>query len=613
MESSNYVLRLFILGLILVVNAFFAASEVALLSVRDSRLRQLAEEGVSGAKIALALLANPEKLLSVTQIGVTLASLGLGWAGEDTLYQILLAIFRPLLTPTTAALLQGACFALAFIMMTYAHVVIGEVVPKNLALDKADRLAIVVAPALMLFYRLTSSFVAVIERSASAITKMLGVKSGHRGGGHSADELKLIVSSSRFAGHLPETQEDIIHRVLDLEEILVREIMVPRPDVVSVPLNSSLDEVLSAMVESQHSRLPVWEEEPEHMTGVIFFKDLLRIWHDRRSNMRQNRPASQFHLERIVRKPLIVPETKPLLQMLEEFRLRHAHMALVVDEFGTVTGLVTVEDVLEQIVGEIEDEFDEKLATPQTEANEIELEGSVGVRDLASIYGIELPADEGFETIAGYMLYELGHIPRAGESAELDGRRFTVTLMDRHRVARVRDRKAAYAGWFSGDRFAGHPRLRKREHRCWVLIRKPRKYTWTAAVVLSADVSHLRDSGGAADCYRSPSSSRTSFTHSWTCLVRSLPSKTRTPALLITYAIVIALMVTFGVFIGSVVAEQATNLAQKAPQLVQEMKQKSTPGPQEIRTWKDQIDERGAIAGAGSTITKSFRWCPVLV
>ncbi len=440
-ETTNYIFRLLVLGLILMVNAFFAASEVALLSVRDSRLRQLAEEGVSGAKIALQLLANPEKLLSVTQIGVTLASLGLGWAGEDTLDRMFLTVFHPILTPATSVILHGLSFLLAFVLMTYAHVVIGEVVPKNLAIDKADRLAVVVAPVLMLFSRFAALFAVVIERSAGAITRSLGVNAGHRGGGHSAEELKLIVSSSRFAGQLPELQGDIIHRVLDLEEVLVREIMVPRPDVVSVPVNSTLDEVLAAMVESQHSRLPVWETAPEHMNGVIYFKDLLRVWHERRGAMRQNRPVPQFHLERIVRKPLFVPETKPLLQMLEEFREKHAHMALVVDEFGTVTGLATVEDVLEQIVGRIEDEFDEKLKLPEADSDLVEVEGSCSIREFESDYGIQLPEDEGFETVAGYVLYELGRIPKPGDSVEYKGRRYTVTSMERNRIAKVQVEK----------------------------------------------------------------------------------------------------------------------------------------------------------------------------
>jgi putative hemolysin len=437
-QSSAYIARLLLLGFILAVNAFFAAAEVSLLSVRDSRLRHMAGEGHAGARMALALLANPGRLLSVTQVGVTLASLGLGWAGEDTLYELLLALFHPLLTPATSAVLHGVCFVLAFGVMTYCHVVIGEVVPKNVAIEKADRLAVVVAPILTVISRLASPFVTIIERSATGITRMLGVRADHRSaGGHSTEELKLIVSSSRFSGHLPCLLEDMIHHVLDLEDLSVREIMQPRHDVVSVPVDASLDQVLETMVQSQHSRLPVWEEAPEHMVGVVFFKDMLRLWHERRNNMRAGRPAAEFRLARIMRKPLIVPETKPLLQMLEEFRLGHTHMALIVDEFGTVAGLVTVEDVLEQIVGEIEDEFDEKLVPPRVEADEIEVGGSTSIRDFDSLYGIELPANAGFETIAGYMLYRLGHIPTAGEWLDFEGRRLTVASMEKNRIGTV--------------------------------------------------------------------------------------------------------------------------------------------------------------------------------
>jgi len=181
-SNSAYVARLLLLGLILAINAFFAGAEVSLLSVRDSRLRRLAEEGHTGAKMALALLSQPEKLLSVTQIGVTLASLGLGWAGEDTLYLLILRLFTPVITPQFAAFAHGACFVLAFLVMTYCHVVIGEVVPKNLSIARADRIAIMVAPVLMVFYRIAAPFVAVVERSVGFITRLAGAKSSHRGG-----------------------------------------------------------------------------------------------------------------------------------------------------------------------------------------------------------------------------------------------------------------------------------------------------------------------------------------------------------------------------------------------------------------------------------------------
>ena len=443
---TDSLFRILLVILLIAINGFFAGAEVALLSVRHSRLRQMAEEGVAGAQAALNLLSNPGRLLSVTQVGVTLASLGLGWAGEDTLFRVLTGFLQPVISPLTAKLLHGFCFALAFLVISYFHVVLGEVVPKNLAIAKADRLAALVAPALLVFYRLSAPFVVTIDRSAAALTRALRLRGSSHAGGHSAEELKLIVSSSRGLGYLPEAQEDMIHRVLDLDDLYVREIMKPRREIVSVSVGASLDDVLKTMVESQHSRLPVWEEKPEQIIGAVFFKDMLRVWHERRILLRTGRTAAPFHLTHIMRKPLIVPETKPLMQMLEEFRQRHSHMAMVVDEFGTVTGLLTVEDVLEQIVGEIEDEFDEKLPAPHAEAHRKNLDGATSILDLASIHGIELPANGGFETIAGYMLFKLGHIPQAGESVQFDGRRFTVTAMDRNRIATVRIDAAPAAG-----------------------------------------------------------------------------------------------------------------------------------------------------------------------
>jgi CBS domain containing-hemolysin-like protein len=441
MSESHYGFRIVLLLLILGVNAFFAAAEVSLVSVRESRLKQLVEEGRAGAQTALNLLANPERLLSVTQIGVTLASLGLGWAGEDTLYSLIITLFQPVLTPVTANVLHAASFVLAFLVMTYFHVVVGEVVPKNLAIDRADRLAVTMAPALLIFYRIAEPFVWVVEKSSAAVTRALGAGESRRGGGHSAEELKLIVTSSRGLGHVPEMQEDIIHRVLDLDNISVREVMVPRNDIASVPLEATLDQVLATMIDQQHSRLPVYEEKPEQIVGILYYKDLLPVWDDRRTAIRTGRLPRIFRVSRLMRKHLVVPETKPLSQMLAEFQQGHSHMAMVVDEFGTISGLLTVEDVLEQIVGEIADEFDEKSVPPPPEGDELELEGAAKIRDLESQYGIALPGNGGFETLAGFLLMRLGNIPTAGQSVEYDGRRYTVLEMDRNRIARVRIEK----------------------------------------------------------------------------------------------------------------------------------------------------------------------------
>ena len=438
---SNPAFRLLLVVFLIAVNGFFAAAEVALLSVRHSRLRQMAVERHAGAQAALNLLSNPGRLLSVTQVGVTVASLGIGWAGQDTVYGMLLAVFHPLLTPFTSTFLRGASFLLSFLAISYFHVVMGEVVPKNLAIAKADALAALVAPALLVFYRASLPFVVVIERSAGAITRALKLRgAGHRGG-HSAEELKLIVSSSRGLGYLPEMQEDIIHRVLDLGAIAVREIMVPRNDIVSIPSTASLDEVLHTMNHEQHSRLPVYDEAPEKIIGILHYKDLLPIWEERRQAIRLGRPSRSFRMARLLRRHLVVPESKPLSQMLEDFREGRSHMALVVNEFGTIVGMLTVEDVLEQIVGHIEDEHDEKARRRGAPAGDTELDGSTRIRDLETEFGIEIPTEAGFETLAGFLLFRLGRIPQAGESLEYEGRRYTVLEMERNRIARVRIEK----------------------------------------------------------------------------------------------------------------------------------------------------------------------------
>lgn len=430
--------RILIMFAIIFVNAFFASAEVALVSARRSRIRALADQGVIGAQAVISLLERPERLLSVTQIGVTLASLGLGWAGEDTLFQLLFGAVKPFLTPASTAILHAVCFGLAFLLMSYAHVVIGEVVPKNVALDKADRLAVLVAPVLLVFYKISSPFVAVIERSAAALSRMLGLHRSHLGGGHSAEELKFIIRSSLKEGHLETFEEDAIQKLLELPELSAREIMVPRNDIISVAADATLDQVLRVMAQQKFSRVPVYEGSPERIIGILHYKDLVRLWQERKWAHDQKRPERPFRLRRFLRKPLVVPETKSLPQLIGDFRHHHTHLALVVDEFGTIVGLVTFEDVLEQIFGEISDEHDVKRAIPPAEAAVIDVEGTIPIRDLSTIYGIELPSEAGFETLAGFLLFRLGYIPKPGDKITEGSRTFTILEMDRNRIARVR-------------------------------------------------------------------------------------------------------------------------------------------------------------------------------
>jgi putative hemolysin len=431
-------LRLILLVAIVALNGFFAAAEVSLLSVRRSRLNELAEQGNVAARAALGLLANPSRLLSATQVGVTLASLGLGWAGKDTVYQILLRILYPVITPGTTYWLHGLSLAVAFLSISFVHVVIGEVVPKNLAIEKADRLALLMAPALLVFLRISAPFVFVVERAASVLSAAIGLHGGHGGGGHSPEELKFIVESSRLEGHLEGFEEDAIQKLLELKEVNARQIMTPRMEIVSVSVDAALDELLRITLEHKYSRLPVYEGKPEHIIGIVHYKDLVRAWQERKFAADRRIPARPFLLRRYLRDVLVVPETKPLNQLVDEFRKKHAHLAMVVDEFGTITGLVTLEDVLEQIFGEIGDEHDVRRPLPVAGAPVIEVDGSTSIRDLASQYKIDLPGDAGFETLAGFLLFRLGYIPGPGESVTYGSRTFIVEAMDKNRIARVK-------------------------------------------------------------------------------------------------------------------------------------------------------------------------------
>ncbi len=436
MESNlgySLILMLIIVGL----NAFFAASEVALVSSRPSRLKAMADEGHVGAQAAVSLLSNSERLLSVVQVGVTLASIGLGVAGEEPLKQFFISIFEPVVTPLTEKIFLGVSIVLAYLLMTFLHVVIGEVVPKNLAIEKRDRLAVLVAPGLLVFYRVAEPFVYVLERSAKIVSRAIGLR-GEQTGGHSVEELKFILSSSLREGIIEGFAEKAMQRLIEMKEYLTREIMVPRNQVASASMETSLDHLLRIANEHQFTRLPIYEGRPENLIGYVHIKDLLRLWEERRLATERRRPVRSFDLRRLIRPLPVVPESKPIVQLLDEFRKSHSHIAMVVDEFGTTVGVVTLEDVVEQVFGEIEDEHDLRRPVTDETADILRVEGTMPMRDLELQHKIVLPVEAGYETLAGFLLYRLGFIPKTGDSVVEDGRRYIIEEMERNRIVRVR-------------------------------------------------------------------------------------------------------------------------------------------------------------------------------
>jgi CBS domain containing-hemolysin-like protein len=297
--------------------------------------------------------------------------------------------------------------------------------------------AVLTAPVLLIFYRITKPLIVVIERSAELVLHLLGLGKGTDHGGHSAEELKYIIQSSRREGHLQQFEQDAIQRLIELSEYSAREIMTPRHNIVSLPVDAPLDQVLTVMTENKFSRVPVYEDRPEQIIGIVHYKDLMRVWDERRFAHDSRRSTKPFRLRRFVRKPVVVPETKPLNQLIDEFRKSHTHLALVVDEFGTISGLVTLEDVLEQVFGDIGDEHDAVRVEPVTGEKALTLEGSTTIRDLETRYNVALPAEAGFETLAGFLLFQCGHIPKENERIDYGGRRFTISKMDRNRIASV--------------------------------------------------------------------------------------------------------------------------------------------------------------------------------
>jgi len=334
--------------------------------------------------------------------------------------------------------------AIAFGLITFMHVILGELVPKSLALQRAEHVALAVAAPMDVWLTLTRPLSFVLGTSAGSVLKAFGLRRMRQGPVHSPDEVKLIVSVSRELGQITPAEEEMVHHALELENITAREVMVPRPDIFSLPGDLTLQEAIDRVVEEQHSRIPVYDPKsgPEHIIGVLYAKDLMR-WAGLRLAARQFSALpsriSDMKISQVMHDALVIPETKPLSELLEEFKDRKRHMAIVVDEFGSTAGLITVEDILEQLVGEIEDEFDVvALDAEQPGSKALLLDGTVGLRDLESQYDLLLPRDAGFETLAGFLLSRLQKIPAVGDSCYYGGRRFTVEEMDGHRISKVR-------------------------------------------------------------------------------------------------------------------------------------------------------------------------------
>jgi putative hemolysin len=427
------------IAILILANGFFVAAEFALVSTRETRVEQLLAQNRPGARALARLRDRMDDFLPAVQFGVTLASLALGWIGEPALAPFFGRVLDFL--PHSTLYAHAAAAVLSFAVITYLHVLLGELVPKSLALRRAEQLALGVAGPMDFFIRLTRPLVRLMNHSAAGVLKLFRTGLARETGVHSPEELKLIATATRRQGFMPEYQELLIHRAVELKGLVAREIMTPRQSIFSLPSSMPVLEASARIVEEQHSRIPVYDAArgPEHIIGVVYAKDIARLVHFSTASTAENAPLAQLRLGQVMRDILVIPETKPTLDLLREFQARRRHLAIVVDEFGSTVGLATVEDALEQLVGEMEDEFD--VATRRDREpipTAVTLDGSANLRDLEVQMHWRLPREGGVETLAGFLLTRLGRIPSGGEHVDYDGRRYTVLEMSGRRIRRVR-------------------------------------------------------------------------------------------------------------------------------------------------------------------------------
>jgi CBS domain containing-hemolysin-like protein len=430
----SILLRLLAVLALVAANAFFVATEFALVSARTTRIRELVASGDRLARSVQKAQADLDRAISGTQLGITLASLGLGWIGQPAVVRTIEPLLETL-SITSPVALHTVAVALAFGIITYLHIVLGELAPKTVALVRPETVSRFVAPPLNLFNRIVAPGIWLLNGSSSLFLRLVGLGSlTAKGRVHSPEEIEMLVHQSLREGVVEEDEQAMIQGVFELTRTVAREVMTPRPDIVGVPADAAIEDLLAVAAESGFSRLPVYEESIDRIVGVVVIKDLLPWIVDR---SRQAASASEM-----MREALFVPDTKPVDDLLAELRSLKLHMAIVVDEFGGTDGIVTLEDLVEEIVGEIYDEHDVAQADVAVQPDgRIMIDGGYSFSDLLAKFN--LTWEEEYDTVAGYVIGTLGRIPSVGERVSLGEAELEVLELKERRITRIELRGVA--------------------------------------------------------------------------------------------------------------------------------------------------------------------------
>lgn len=424
-------LNLVIVVLLVLANGFFVASEFALVGVRKSRIESMAKAGNRRAKRLLPLVNNLNAYISATQLGITLASLALGWIGEPAIAHLLEV---PLKGRVSDTLMHTIAFAIAFTIITFLHIVLGELAPKTLALERAEKTALAIALPMGIFYKIFRWPIRVLDWAGTRTVRLFGL---HPSGSHASiyteDELRQLIDISRASGHLEPEDQRLINRVLDFSDAQVREAMIPRTAVAALPVTATLEEAKDAFRNLGYSRLPVYEDNLDKVVGVLVRRDL-------EPYLESATPPDDFNLRNLIHPPQFIPTAARLGAALNQMQSKRIHLGFVVDEHGGIEGIVTLEDLLEEIVGEINDEFDEEVRAQilkEAEGTYL-LSGMLTVRDANRQLKLDLPEDGGYTTLGGFIMAQAGRLPQMGEVVEYEGMTFKIERLEGRRIRRVR-------------------------------------------------------------------------------------------------------------------------------------------------------------------------------
>jgi putative hemolysin len=412
-------LRIVVVLLLVLGNAFFVAAEYALVTARRTRLNERAERGDLRARLALRIMDSPVRFIGTVQLGITAFSIALGAVGEPLIEHFLEPVFA-----------TGVAFLLSFLVVTYLHVTLGELVPKAIALTKNESTALWVALPIEVFYVATYPVVWVLQASANLFTRMFGIQPAPAGVvANTEEDIRMIVAAAEDTGVIEQAEEEMLYKIFDFADKEVQEVMVPRPEVVAISVDLPPEECLAAVMESPHTRYPAYRGSLDDIVGVLHVRDLFSALMDR--------GIAGVNVEELLRPAYFVPETKDLASLLADFRRTKNHLAIVVDEYGAMQGIVTLEDVLEEIVGDIEDEFDlPDESVERVDESTLRVHGTFPIDDFNEQFKVDLPIED-YHSLGGFVFGLLGRAPEAGDEAEWNGLRFRVLQVDGTRIEKL--------------------------------------------------------------------------------------------------------------------------------------------------------------------------------